>query len=105
MPLDQITPYLPGATIAAGSLLLLWSLWGRLKTWAVAILPDKQAEPNELSLELTVYDLVDAWRMLRAGCQGRPEAQKALVEVVWPAVADYGNSDEKNSADNGGPQP
>ena len=91
MPVDQLTPYLPGLAIAAGTLVLLWGQRDRLKSLFSGTQTATKVEPEMPPAErfATLY-------ALRCWCQaaGHAEAVRAIDTQVLPTIVRGGSAKE-----------
>jgi len=94
MPLDQLTPHLPVAAVAAGVMLMLWGQRDRLKSLISGLWPVPQAETP-----MPPADRFETFYALRTWCEkaGHAGAVKALDGQVLPTIV------RGNAANEGGP--
>jgi len=83
MPLDQLTPHLPVAAVAAGVVLLLWGQRDRLKSLVAGWRPAAGGESS-----LTPAERFETFHALRTWCgqAGHAGAVKALDTQVLPTI-------------------
>ena len=94
MPLDQLTPYLPVAAVAAGVMLVLWGQRDRLKSLVAGQRPAAEAESP-----MSPTDRFETFFALRTWCEkaGYAEAVKVLDGHVLPTIV------RGDAANEGGP--
>jgi len=83
MPLDQLTPYLPTAAIAAGVLLVLWGQRNQLKSLVVGLKPAAGTEAV-----MSPAQRFETFYALRRWCAeaGHVEAIASLDAHVLPVI-------------------
>jgi len=96
MPLDQLTPYLPIAAIAAGVILMLWGQRDRLKSLVAGLKPAVEAETA-----MSPTDRFETFYALRTWCEtsGHSGAVKVLDSQILPTIV------RGSAATDGGPNP
>ncbi len=94
MQLDQLTPHLPIAAVAAGALLMLWGQRKRLKSLFTSAKPAATSE-----FPMSAAGRFETFHALRTWCEGAGHvgAVKALDGQVLPAIVRGNTPDEGGS--------